>query len=112
MHRTLSCLNSDGCTNVFVGFIPLHEKVFVSKIEDRMDSRVDDYPGKFAGFSGELEVSLLQVVCVEVGITSNPSEYSWHEITDLCNHHQQESIACDVEGHSQLESPRRNQSNS
>ena len=62
-------------------------KVLILEVEDALDLRIDLHLWKLARLSAELELYLLEVICINVSVTCSVYELSWLETTHLRDHH-------------------------
>ena len=60
---------------------------------------IDLHLRELARLTGELELYLVEVIGVDMSVTSRADELTWLESAYLSNHHGQQSIRSDVERH-------------
>ena len=76
-------------------------EIFVVEVEDARDVRINLHRGQGTRLTRQLKLGLLDVVQVEVGVTSGMDEVAWFETCDLCHHLKQQGIRGNVEGYAQ-----------
>lgn len=83
--------------------IALQLKVLELEIKDILDIRIDLHRRQGTRLTGELQLSLLDMVQVEMRVTSGMDELTCLQSRHLCHHLQQQGIRCDVERNAQEE---------
>ena len=81
--------------------IALQLKVLELEIKNILDIRIDLHRRQWARLTGELQLRLLDMVQVEMRVTSGMDEVTCLQSCHLCHHLQQQGIRCDVEGNTQ-----------
>lgn len=76
-------------------------EIFITEVENIMNVRIDLHRRKASGFACELFVNLVQVVEVNMHIPKGVHEFTRLQSAYLRDHHREQSIGCDVEGHAQ-----------
>src|SRR5258706_2631963 len=78
-------------------------EIFVLKIVDVPDRRVQLHDRQSARFARQLKAGLFDVVIVEVEVAKGMNECSRLEIADLRHHQGEQCVGGDVEGHAEEE---------
>ena len=86
---------------MWMGVVALQLEILVVETEDVRLLGVDPHGGQCAWLAGELQFALLNVVVVDVGIAEGVDKVAAFQSAGLRNHHREERIAGNVEGHTQ-----------
>ena len=81
--------------------VVLQHKVLIAVVEDAVRTALDLHVGVRVGGPAQLQFGLGQVVVVDVAVPARPDEVAEVQIALLRQHHRQQRIAGDVEGHAQ-----------
>jgi hypothetical protein len=82
--------------------IVIHKlKVLILEIKDALHLRIDLHLRKGARLAGKLKRHLLEMICVDVGITCSMDEVTHLQTADLSDHHSKKSIRGNIERHAE-----------
>ena len=84
-------------SDVWVWVVVFEREVFELEIEYALNLGIDDHARKRTRIARHLQLDLLEVVAIDVGIAKCVDELTSLESGDLCHHHEQKRIRCDVE---------------
>ena len=76
-------------------------EVLIVEVEDALHVRINLHGGQRTWLTGQLKLGLLDVVQIEVGVTSGMDEVTRFEARHLCHHLEQQGLARNVEGYAQ-----------
>ena len=93
--------DSDGRLDSRMMFVTHEFEILVLVVEDRRRSAFDLHLRIGVRRTRELRLHLLEMVAVDVAITSGPDEIAEFQIALLRHHHRQQRVAGDVEGHAE-----------
>src|SRR5262249_16126659 len=91
----------DGRWDRWLGVVALKREVIVSELEQISGLGKEYQAGQGPRYSRELELCLLDVICVEVNITQAYDELTGDQMSHGCYHHCQKRVARNVEGQAQ-----------
>ena len=86
-----------------MGIVADKLKIFEAKVAEVANLRVQLHSRKWAGRAPQLFPRLLEMILVQVEIAESMDEFSGGQPANLRDHHRQERIAGDIEGHSEKE---------
>ena len=89
------------CRDTWIRIIIYEFEILVLEIEDALHIRIYLHLRELARLAGELQGHLLEVICINMGITGSVNEFSRLQTAYLCDHHGQESIGSDIERHTE-----------
>ena len=81
--------------------VVLQLKIFKLEVKNVLYLRIDPHVGQGPGVAGQLEVSLLQVVGIQMGITEGKDKVPILQLANLGHHHSEQGIGSDIKRHSQ-----------
>lgn len=81
-----------------MGVVLFEGKVGKGEVLDRLDVWIDQHLRPLSRRARKLHPGLLEVVVVEMGVSTRVDELLRLEPTDLGDHHRQEAVAGDIEG--------------
>src|ERR1700683_445402 len=93
----------DGRLDGRVGIVIEQGNIFVSKVGELANLRVQHKPGQGTRSAAELFVGLVNMVIVEVKIAAGVDEVAGFEIADLRYHAGEERVGGDIERHAEEE---------
>ena len=79
-------LNRDFCFNVWMWIVSYQLKVFELEVEQVLNIRVNQHLGQRTRLAGELQLSLLNVIQIQVGIACGMDKVASLEASNLCHH--------------------------
>src|SRR5690606_36080723 len=84
-----------------VGLIAFEREVIEGEGEQVLDLRVQPHGRQREGLAAQLQVSLLDMVGVQVAVTAGPDELTGLQIAYLCHHQGQQRVAGNIEGYAE-----------
>src|SRR5690606_37973094 len=84
-----------------VRVVALEAEVVVAVVEDRLGTTPDHEPGQGPGVAGQLLAGLVEVIEVQVAITSRPDEVACFQARLLRDHFGEQGVGSDVERHAE-----------
>lgn len=99
--RKPSHLNRDLCLDGGPGIVVLQGEVLVLEAVDVLHGGIDLHYRQRARLAAQLEFGLLQVVRVKVQVAESVDELAGLQVADLGDHHGEQGVAGDVEGHAE-----------
>ena len=86
---------------MWVRVVVFQLEVFKFEVKNIFHIGVNHHAGQGAWFATELQTCLLQVILIQVGVACGVHEFSWFQTADLCHHHEQQSVTCNIKWHAQ-----------
>ena len=81
--------------------VVVEAEIFVFELKDVVNLRIYPHCGQRTRVAGELQLNLLNMIVIYVQIAESVDKLAQLQMADLCNHHCQKRIGCDVERHAQ-----------
>ena len=86
-----------------MGVVALEREILEDEILEAAALGIQDHAGEGTALAGELLAGLVEVVVVKVEVAEGVDEVARAEVADLRDHHGEERVGGDVEGHAEEE---------
>lgn len=90
-----------GCLDGWMTLVVFQLEVFIPEVRKLGDSRIQLHFGQWKRFPGELQSGLVQMVSVQMHVSEGMDEFMCDHAGDLRDHHGEQGIGGDIEGHTQ-----------
>ena len=84
-----------------MGIVTFNLEIFEPIVKDRGRFTLDDELWQGTRFTGQLQARLIEVVAVQMGISTSPDKITHFQVTLLRHHMHQQCVAGDVEWQTQ-----------